>query len=134
MFSYASQNYVTNSIKWHFLGRISKPLLLCTKNIDLTLLGALALYAFIVACNFVPSHFFTLEACKPGYWSIDGTAACSLCPVGTFSNTFGMTRCQKCAYSQSTEIEGATSESHCQGIKLLLSEGVISSYKRNSTK
>ncbi|XP_078337815.1 uncharacterized protein LOC111100868 [Crassostrea virginica] len=63
-----------------------------------------------------------IEACRPGYWSIDGTPACSLCPVGSFSNTFGMTRCQKCAYSQSTEIEGATSESHCQDFDVWITD------------
>lgn len=60
--------------------------------------------------------FFFIDACEPGYWSADGTPVCSLCPIGTFSNSFGLTNCTQCRHSRSTEIEGAVNESFCQGV------------------
>lgn len=59
---------------------------------------------------------FFIDACEPGYWSADGTPVCSLCPIGTFSNSFGLTNCTQCKHSRSTEIEGAVDESFCQGV------------------
>lgn len=73
------------------------------------------------------------DACEPGYWSADGTPVCSLCPIGTFSNSFGMTKCIQCNHSKSTEIEGAVDEAFCQEFDLWLTDRTSIAYTQFRT-
>lgn len=74
------------------------------------------------------------DACEPGYWSADGTPVCSLCPIGTFSNSFGLTNCTQCKHSRSTEIEGAVNESFCQEFDLWLTDRTSIAYTQFHTQ
>lgn len=58
---------------------------------------------------------YLIVACEPGSWSLDGTPDCSQCPVGTYSDKYGVTLCKKCEHSLSTENEGVKEESQCRG-------------------
>lgn len=73
------------------------------------------------------------DVCKPGYWSADGTPVCSLCPIGTFSDSFGSTYCVQCNHSTSTEIEGATDASYCQEFDLWLTNENSKAYTQFQT-
>ena len=56
-----------------------------------------------------------LEACKPGSWSLDGTTPCTFCPKGTYQDAYGGMDCNVCQHALTTELDGASNFSECQG-------------------
>ncbi|XP_069125648.1 sushi, von Willebrand factor type A, EGF and pentraxin domain-containing protein 1-like [Argopecten irradians] len=59
-------------------------------------------------------------ACSPGTYSISGLPPCSLCDVGSYTDTYGSTECSSCPVSRTTIHEGETSEASCEDFDLVI--------------
>ncbi|XP_069110342.1 uncharacterized protein [Argopecten irradians] len=59
-------------------------------------------------------------ACSPGTYSISGLPPCSLCDVGSYTDTYGSTECSSCPGSRTTVHEGETSEASCADFDLVI--------------
>ncbi|XP_048737007.2 sushi, von Willebrand factor type A, EGF and pentraxin domain-containing protein 1-like [Ostrea edulis] len=70
------------------------------------------------------THFLSQceEGCEPGSWSPNGTPECSLCMIGTFSDSYGASQCTPCPGSKSTTEEGSISITQCQDFDLRMTE------------
>ena len=55
-----------------------------------------------------------LEFCSPGYYSPDGLAICSACPVGTYQDQYQSTNCTRCPTDTTTLSTNRSSASDCQ--------------------
>lgn len=58
--------------------------------------------------------------CDPGSFSSNGIAPCSLCPLNSYSDNYGVSACTQCGPSQITGSTGASSATSCIGLSLFL--------------
>ena len=56
--------------------------------------------------------FNNLECSRGYFWNSDNKA-CSICPIGRYSDTTRAARCMRCPTYHSTRQEGSTSKSQC---------------------
>ncbi|XP_021348028.1 uncharacterized protein LOC110446988 isoform X2 [Mizuhopecten yessoensis] len=63
-------------------------------------------------------------ACVPGTYSKIGLPPCSLCEIGTYTNTYGATECTLCSGSRTTIQEGETSVTSCKDFDLVITSAV----------